>query len=686
MKLRLLTAALAVSLSMLWGCTPEAPNGGGNSASGSVATSRDDSLVYAVDPDLDTLFVVNANDPGDFKQVKVGRGPEKVLVAPDDTIYVANRYDRSVSILRKDEATVSATLEVGVEPLGLAVSSDNKTLFVVNSTSRTNLETGTVMAFDVATRQLKWETAVGPEPRGITLLANGRAMVTLFKSGDVVTLDVSKGTVEQTGSDVFKQLNRTALGLSTNDVASPSPFAPPPNGKQQGPQTRRPRAMQAITANPDGTQVYVAALLSTDSTLNTRPDSTGAGGGSANFPRPDVGGSSGYGSTGACGVSSAVAAPALLTFDDQGAAQVDDVQLCDFSAAERPPMMLTSNAPGVPVQGPAAMASDPSGAFLFIANHESNNVSIIPTSRKGGVNSATTTPLGRTSVADSSQQVVNVGAGPTGVAVARDGKTAWVFNAFDHSLSKLSADSGLVRQVKVQKLGADVLPANVVAGRKLFFSATDPRMNNPQLGISCSTCHVEAREDGHIWNTTEGPRNTPSLIGKKLDQTAPFHWNGEFNTVSQFMLHTTRDRMGGQGPSEEMEKQLMAFITTAPVPDNPFTTSTPADVLARGKAAFDKAECGTCHSGATLTDNKFYDVGTYASSGPVTDRQEFLFHGGLNTPSLLGIARSAPFLHDGSAPTLKARILQGKDQNKHGKTAALTADEVDDLVAFVRAL
>ena len=72
--------------------------------------------------------------------------------------------------------------------------------------------------------------------------------------------------------------------------------------------------MQAITANPDGTQVYVAALLSTDSTLNTRPDSTGAGGGTANFPRPDTGGSSGYGSTGACGVSSAVAAPALLKF------------------------------------------------------------------------------------------------------------------------------------------------------------------------------------------------------------------------------------------------------------------------------------------------------------------------------------------------------------------------------------
>lgn len=682
MKTRLLTAVL--TFAFVLGCAVETPGGGGTSASGSVAVSRDDSLVYAVDGDLDTLFIVSAADPSSYKTVKVGKTPEKVVVGPDDTVYVANRFGRSVSVVGKGETAVSATIDVGIEPVGLAVSSDGKTLFVVNSSSRIDLDVGTVMAFDTATRQLKWETVVGHEPRGITLL-NGKAMVTLFKTGDLVTLDAEKGAVLSTGTDVFKQLNRSALGIN-NVTGEPTPL---PFPTSTGPQTRRPRAMQAIIANPSGSQVYVAALLSTDSVLNTRPDKGGFGGGSA-APAP-IGGSGGfnggsgnlgYGMPGGCGNTGAVAAPSILTFNERGEAEVDDVLSCTFSVSERPPMFLGSSDPSVPVQGPTAIATDNSGAFLYVANRESNNVSIIPTAGASGDTNDRFS--GKLNVAG--QQVVAVGAGPTGIALARDGKTAWVFNSFDHSLSKLGAAGSIIRQLQVQKLGDDVLDKDVVVGRKLFFSATDPRMNNPQLGISCSTCHVDAREDGHVWNTTEGPRNTPALIGKQLGKTAPFHWNGEFATVSDFMLHTTRDRMGGTGPDSAVATQIMAFIESVPSPDNPYKTETPADVLARGKAAWDKAQCGSCHAGETLTDNKFYNVGTYAMTGEVLDHQEFLFHSGLNTPSLLNIARTAPFLHDGSAPTLKARILIGKEKNQHGQTSGLDPQEVDDLVAYVRAL
>jgi DNA-binding beta-propeller fold protein YncE/mono/diheme cytochrome c family protein len=694
MKTRLLAAALAFTTVLA--CAPESPTGGGNSASGSVAISRDDALVYAVDADLDTLFVVNAKDTSEAaRSIAVGRMPEKVLVAPDDTVYVANRYGRSVSVVRRGESQVSLTLDVGVEPVGLAVSEDGKALFVVNSARRTDLEVGSVMAFDTATHTLQWETVVGPEPRAITLLPGGKAMVTLYKSGDVVMLDVVKGTVTKSGSDLFRQLNRSALGIPTTPGhgLDPAPFP----GGMAGPRTRRARALEAVTASPDGKQVYVAALLSTDSVLNTRPkDAPGgfAGGSAGNSGGGPVGvGSTGYGSSGSCGIVRPVAAASLLTFDPDGNPNVDDATadecrgFAQEGATERPPLFLTSSAPGIPVQGPAAIAVDPGGGFIFVANRESNNVSVVPTTGTStgsgmGVN------VGRPGIVGprSGQQVVNVGAGPTGIAVSRDGSTAWVFNAFDHSLSKLKAEGGIVRQREVKALGADVLPANVVAGRKLFFSAVSPDMNDPNLGISCATCHVEAREDGHIWNTTEGPRNTPALTGKLLAKTAPFHWNGEFNTVSQFMSHTTKDRMGGRGPSQAMEEQLMAFIMSVQAPDNPFTTETPVDVKARGKAAWDKAACGTCHRGEALTDDRFYDVGTLVTTGTVIDRREFLFHGGLNTPSLLGIARTAPFLHDGSAPTLKARILMGKERDRHGLTSRLSEQEVDDLVAYVRAL
>jgi cytochrome c peroxidase len=229
------------------------------------------------------------------------------------------------------------------------------------------------------------------------------------------------------------------------------------------------------------------------------------------------------------------------------------------------------------------------------------------------------------------------------------------------------------------------LPTDVVIGRKLFHSATDARMNNPGTGISCGTCHLEGREDGHVWNTVEGPRQTPSLAGRLTAKTAPFHWNGEFPNLMAFMSHTVTTRMGGSGVTPTMELQIASFIGAIPTPDNAVAERASVEVLTRGRAAFDKAQCGTCHTGETLTDNKFANVGTLVSSGAVFDRPEFNTQG-LNTPSLLGLARTGPYLHDGSAPTLRARLMHGKDANLHGQTASLSEDEVTDLVTYLKTL
>ncbi len=73
-------------------------------------------------------------------------------------------------------------------------------------------------------------------------------------------------------------------------------------------------------------------------------------------------------------------------------------------------------------------------------------------------------------------------------------------------------------------------------------------------------------------------------------------------------------------------------------------------------------------------------------SGTVIDNVALLPHGGLNTPSLLGLARTAPYLHDGSAQTLKGRLMTGKTLDQHGKTSRLSDAEVDDLVGYLKAL
>jgi mono/diheme cytochrome c family protein len=350
----------------------------------------------------------------------------------------------------------------------------------------------------------------------------------------------------------------------------------------------------------------------------------------------------------------------------------------------------------MPIQGPSAVTIDPTGAFLFVVARESNNVAILPANsavnddQLGGEKVGAPTVDSRFAGGGgfgfgSVQTTVSVGAGPSGIALSHDGKTAWVHNAFDHSISRLERKDGVVQQVSVKQFTQDVLPADVVAGRKLFFSASDSRMSSQTTGISCGSCHLEGREDGHVWNFSDGPRQTPSLAGRMLSKTAPFHWNGEFDGLTAFMSQTVNHRMGGAGVSPAMEAQIAAFIESQPTPDNPHKKATGlTDAQLRGQVAFIKAQCNSCHRGEALTDNSFVDVGTYVTTGDVIDDTTRFIHGGLNTPSLLGLARTAPYLHSGAARTLEERFDIGGDL--HGKVSMLGPQERADLVDYLKSL
>src|SRR5262249_14600331 len=148
---------------------------------------------------------------------------------------------------------------------------------------------------------------------------------------------------------------------------------------------------------------------------------------------------------------------------------------------------------------------------------------------------------------------------------------------------------------------------------------------------------------------------TPTLAGRMITKTAPFHWSGEFPTLRDFLDVTVRQRMGGGVVDAQMATQLAAFIDVLPTPDNPYKRAEMTEAEKRGSEVFLRAGCNDCHEGETLTNNKQANVGTFVTSGEDPDNAAVRLRG-LNTPSLLGLARSAPYLHDGSAPTLKDRI------------------------------
>ncbi|GMU03017.1 hypothetical protein KH5H1_71370 [Corallococcus caeni] len=671
-------ALCAVTTLVLSGCKEREVAGTWSNASGSVALSRDDSLLYVVDADNGLLAVVDTARREKVSEVRVGSRPERVAVGVDDTVYVTNRGGRSVSVIRKGDAVEAARIPVGVEPTGLAVSPDGSTLYVVNSATHQSAARGSLTAIDTGTLTVRWELPLGEEPRGIALLEDGRkAAVSLFRQGDVVTVDLSdanKPKVMRDGTDLNTKANRPPSSVSSplaDEVIDP-PQLP---DSRQGPRTFRARGMVDLLSAPDGRRLFAPVLWSREDPLGGPVD--------GRDPNP---GDSMYGGGTPCGAAAGggVVAAGLVTFDTEDEAPrpvVDDLDECKPPPEEKPDYptsLIASPSFKAPLQGPAAAVVDPTGAWLFLVNQDSNNVAILPSWRRSGSDLPNeSSPV---------RQLVDVGAGPNGIALTRDGRKAYVYNAFDHTVSTLVGGAGDIREEGTRLvIAGDTLSPLAAEGRRLFFSAVDPRMTSPSVAVSCASCHLEGREDGHVWGFPDGPRQTPSLAGRMTTATAPFHWSGEFSALGDFMSATVKDRMGGQELDADTVAKLGAFIDAIPATDNPSRGEPLTAAQARGASLFKQAKCDTCHTGTALTNNTNADVGTFVLSGVLRDAAAVV-RSGLNTPSLLGVGRTAPYLHDGSAPTLRARLMNGRESNQHGMTADLSDADVDDLVAYLETL
>lgn len=671
MKKVFLTAALAAVVG-LSAC--DAPTSATYvNASGSIALSRDDSLIYAVDSDNEILAVVDAASQKKVAEVKVGAAPEQVTVGPDDTIFVSNRGARSVSVIQMGQWEEARRIPVGVEPVGLAVSPDGKTLYVVNGTSLEDPEYGTLMAVDVASGQPKWDLPVGEEPRAITLIDGGKkALITLFKQGDVVQVDLTGPAIIKDNTKVPSSIgqNRSAVYQKANDAGL--------RGQTNGVSASKfmPRSASSITATPDGETAFMTVVWSREDNITAAPNRFGGY----------------YAGGGPCSVG-AVATAGLVTYSAETAEpKVDDLTACSFApVAENKdyPTNTFNTFNGNTLQGPVASVVDPTGSWLFVLNRESQNVAIMPTQRRTGDD------LNVSGTGSNIREVVPVGQGANGIAITRDGTALYVYNQFDHAITVLKSFDAAGGK-RVAQAGNPIVVARdviddpaFIEGRRLFFSALNADINNPQTtGVSCNTCHVEGgREDGHVWGFPDGLRQTPALSGRMMSRTAPFHWSGEFSDLQAFMDHTTVARMGGIGVNANELNALVAYMDKAPAADNPLRLSTPTEAQIRGAQVFQQANCTTCHGGEAMTLNTMADVGTLRASDKV--RHESGINNeplpALNTPSLLGLARTAPYLHDGSALTLKERLLNNPG-DRHGKTSDLSMQQIDDLVAYLKTL
>jgi YVTN family beta-propeller protein len=305
--------------------------------------------------------------------------------------------------------------------------------------------------------------------------------------------------------------------------------------------------------------------------------------------------------------------------------------------------------------------------------------------------------------------VISVGKHPRAVRFSPDGSELYVYATMDFSLNvipwKGTAPAGRSSSIK---LCDPPHTPEWVQGKILFSTSRGPLTN--ARWISCSSCHPDGSHDGRVWQNPEGHRKTPPMFG--LAHTHPLHFSADRDEVQDFEYTIRGKLMGGRGLASgsnlkpkigfhpiELEQKtsgLSKDLDALAIYTNSFQPKLSPHIPAKGKLSpeaergkklfFDTTVgCATCHSGPYYTDSslkkpfKLHDVGTGdgpdEKMGPKYD-----------TPTLLGVYRSAPYLHHGKAKTLMEVLTTYNPKDKHGKTSHLKKEELEDLVAFLKSL
>ena len=283
---------------------------------------------------------------------------------------------------------------------------------------------------------------------------------------------------------------------------------------------------------------------------------------------------------------------------------------------------------------------------------------------------------------------------------------------------------------------------SIALGRRLFY---DVRLSADDT-LACAGCHLpdlhftDGRPVGKGVRGQLGARNVPSVLnaafnlrqfwdGRAADLEAqagvPIADPKEMNLPHEIGVAKLnadpafRDefaRVFGAGPitMEKIRKAVASFERTLLSGNSPFdryryggdrTALSPAAI--RGLAIFtdrSRGNCATCHTigekFALFTDGRFHNLGAgLNSSGELTDPGRYVLtgleadRGAFRTPSLRHVARTAPYMHDGSLKTLREVVdfyvgggSSTPQLDREIQPLRLSGQDRSDLVAFLEAL
>lgn len=614
-------------------------------------------------------------------------------------LYVAEANARKVAIVDLSVGRVRQTICTSGSPTGLALSPDGRTLYVTCEGPG-----GIIDVLDLATGQKARQLLAGHTPMAPLLSADGKQLFVCSRfRNSLYVMDAGTGQVAAEIPVVREPVaavltpDGTRLFVANHLPSGPAdgPFMAAVvsvidvNARKVTGNVQLPNgsiSLRGMCLSPDGKQAYVTHLLARYQVPTTQLDR-------------------GWMSTNAVSV-----------IDTAGARLVNTVLLDDIDLG---------------AANPWGVACTPDGRFLCVAHAGTHEVSVIDRSglldrlakvaageRVSEVSAASTdVPDDLTFLVGLRTRVKLAGNGPRGlVAVGTKvyaaeyfsdtlgmvdlgvvagpgsakpdspGLTSKALNADNPGLAPgalkgvsfaLGAKESGSWPAELLRLGVKgkLAPAEARRGEMLFNDATICF----QHWQSCASCHPDGRADGPNWDLVNdgigSPKNTRSML--LSPETPPVmslgvRANSEVAIAAGFRFILFADR-----PKEDTDAVNAYFRSMDPVPSPHLVDGRLSPKAERGRKVFESAGCAHCHPGPLYTDNHLYNVGT--GLGAQKDR---LF----DTPTLIEVWRTAPYLHDGRAATMEEVFKKFNPNDRHGHTSDLSAEDLAALVEYVLSL
>jgi YVTN family beta-propeller protein len=608
-------------------------------ASAPLALTPDGAELWVVNPDSDTVSVVDTERTTLSTEIAVGRRPRSVAISPDgESAYVTCQDSDELRVIDVVGRRAGATVPVGRAPYGVVATGD---LVLVGEQG-----SGTVRILGPRGDSELARLDVGAEPRAIAVTPDGRrAFVTHFLTrGDA-------GLV-------------TVLDLVALDVAGTVSLV-----EDAGPDTPSsgrgvPNLLGAAAVDPSGRSLWVGGLKS----------NTGRGefvSGEPLVPRNRVRG-------------------VMMRAGVDAAGEVVERRID------------TNDADSV-----TGIAFSPSGRFGYCVHQGLGALSVYDLSGATRFlpGDGSTVPF---------ESRLDVGDAPQGIVISPDGQRAFVTSLLSREVVVLDlADPRAPVIAATVAVTAEALEESIAQGKRLFYRSRAP-VHSEGGYIACASCHADGgMSDGRTWDFSqagEGLRNTIDLRGRAGMGHGPVHWSANFDEIQDFendIVHAfggTGLAADGKPPYPPLSAtpnagrsadldDLAAYVASlSEVPRSPHRAPDGdlGDAARRGRSLFfdEAVGCASCHAPPSFTDSRLdasrefvlHDVGTLGEGsggrlgGPLP---------GLDTPSLLGAWDTPPYLHDGSAATLRHVIRERNPDDRHGATSQLSDAEIDDLVAYL---